>query len=163
MIQEIILNDHLSFKTKLHEKLKQLIDIKLAEMRFDIIQKEFGFLNERIVSNTSKSKTNPTKNFNQHVSLAKTFQTQKINKDPTTTTKKTTTSPIGYKKIGGQLVRMSSLEKFNRRTAISKRKFKATNHIQVAVRKRGQVLQKNKILGVNVHQKSAVLGTKKHG
>lgn len=144
LVEAIISNNYSSCKTILHERIQKIIEKRLAEIRFDIIQDEFSFLNENISLTAHKT--------NRKVSFAKSFAKKKIYKDPDIQNKPnksiTSTKPTGYKRIGGKLVPMSSLEKFNRRAAKKKAVINTTQHTNVAVRKRQQVLQKRKALGI---------------
>lgn len=148
LVESILSNNPVLFLEELQERLKQIIDKRLAEKRFDIIQKEFGFLNEGVVDL-------------QKVATVRKFA-KNLNKDPNTRKKPTRlpNKPEGYKRLGTKLVGMSSLEKFHRKASKHKSTVNLTKHIKVAVRKRQQTNQKKKVLGLDTNQKPEVLGFK---
>lgn len=140
-VEAIIQNDSPSFLKSFREKMDLLISNKLEEMRYDIIQKEFGFLNERDKPSVG-------------LSVTRSFERHKVNKDQTATL-----NSNNYKMLNGKLVRMGSIEKFNRNNSKNRASFNSNSHVShVAIAKRQMTQQRDKALGIDPHQRQKALG-----
>lgn len=143
IIDVILQKDNDKFREILKVKLNDIIHDQLAEMRCNIIEREFAFLNEKTIQH------------HYHKAITLKVPTQrKITPAPETKALK-----AGFRTQGNKVVRMKSLEKFHRMQGKKKQSANRMRHVAIAIRKRQKYIQNQKALGIPRHQKAKALGT----